>query len=229
VKYKSDAPAPKPDELLDELTAGCEQIVEEFAGECDGILILIDEADKAPTAAHLGEFVKVFTERLSKRGCNRVSIGLAGISSVLNSLKESHESSLRVFQIMTLEPLLPRERIDVVRRALKDANSKNKGQTTISEPAEQMIAALSEGYPHFIQQFGYCAFDVDADGQIDVDDVLDGAFDREKGALQQLGLKYFQDLYFDQIGSDEYRQVLRCIAHVPMSGSPRNTFAIIQK
>jgi hypothetical protein len=42
--------------------------------------------------------------------------------------------------------------------------------------------------------------------------VQQGALHPEKGAIQQLGLKYFHELYFDQIGSDEYRDVLRAMA-----------------
>jgi hypothetical protein len=40
-----------------------------------------------------------------------------------------------------------------------------------------------------------------------VDDVMDGAFD-EGGALEQLAMRYFEDLYFENIWSDEYRGVL---------------------
>ena len=39
-----------------------------------------------------------------------------------------------------------------------------------------------------------------------------GALEPEHGAIQQLGLKYFEDLYFARIGSDEYRDVLRAMA-----------------
>jgi len=40
---------------------------------------------------------------------------------------------------------------------------------------------------------------------------MTGAFKKD-GAFQQLGQKYFSDLYFEQIGSDEYRGVLRAMA-----------------
>jgi hypothetical protein len=43
-------------------------------------------------------------------------------------------------------------------------------------------------------------------------DVREGTLDAQNGAIQQLGIKYFHDLYFDQIGSDEYRGVLRAMA-----------------
>lgn len=35
---------------------------------------------------------------------------------------------------------------------------------------------------------------------------------RENGAIDQLGVKYFQGLYFEQIGSDDYRKVLEAMA-----------------
>jgi hypothetical protein len=113
---------------------------------------------------------------------------------------------------MTLEPLLPGERKHVLHRGLAAAKEKNGFDVVMSEEAENAISELSEGYPHFIQQFAYCAFDKDTDNTIDIKDVQEGALDPENGAIEQLGLSYFHDLYFDQIGSDEYRQVLKAMA-----------------
>lgn len=211
VKYTEPRGQPKPNELLDELTYTFEQTLTRFGSAIDGILVLIDEADK-PLGANLGEFVKVFTERLTKRGCNNVCIGLAGVSSVLQHLRQSHESSLRIFQIFTLEPLLVEERIQVVEKGLAEAHEKNGIETNITTEAKDAISELSEGYPHFVQQFAFCAFEQDTDKNIDLKDVQQGALHPTKGAIQQLGLKYFHELYFDQIGSDEYRDVLRTMA-----------------
>lgn len=211
VKYTESQRDSKPNELLDELTYTFEQTLARFGSEIDGVLVLIDEADK-PTAANLGEFVKVFTERLTTRGCNNVCLGLAGLSNVLQHLRQSHESSLRIFQIFTLEPLLEAERIQVIEKGLAEANQKNGFQTNITTEANGAISVLSEGYPHFVQQFAFCAFEVDTDNNIDLKDVHQGALHPDKGAIQQLGLKYFHELYFDQIGSDEYRDVLRTMA-----------------
>lgn len=108
VKYGESRSHIKPTDLLDELNYAFEETVRRFGSEIDGLLLLIDEADKG-TNANLGEFVKVFTKRLTKRGCNNVCIGLAGLSTLLQSLRKSHESSLRIFEIFTLEPLLEEE------------------------------------------------------------------------------------------------------------------------
>jgi len=211
VKYTESQRQSKPNELLDELTYTFEQTLARSGSEIDGILVIIDEADK-PLNANLGEFVKVFTERLTKRGCNNVCLGLAGLPNVLQHLRKSHESSLRIFQIFTLEPLLEGERIQVIEKGLAEAQEKNGIKTDITAEAKEAISELSEGYPHFVQQFSFCAFEEDTDDNIDLRDVQQGALHPEKGAIQQLGLKYFHELYFDQIGSDEYRDVLRAMA-----------------
>jgi AAA ATPase-like protein len=212
VKYADHDRPTKPSEMLDELTFTVEQTLARLGSAVDGILVFIDEADKPPSAANLGEFVKIFTERLSKRGCNRVALCIAGISTVLDRLRESHESSIRIFQILTLEPLLPPERIAVVEKGLLEAHKKNGYDVSITAEAKEAISELSEGYPHFLQQFAYCAFNEDTDNTIDIADVNSGALHDERGAIQQLGQKYFQELYFEQIGSDEYRRVLRAMA-----------------
>jgi hypothetical protein len=212
VKYSDHHTMPKPSELLDELTDSMERTLAQYGARIDGVLILIDEADKAPVSANLGEFVKVFTERLTKRGCNRVCLGLAGLPTLLRHLRESHESSTRIFEVYTLEPLLRDERFKVLDSGLSEARETNGYEITITDEAKGLISTLSEGYPHFLQQFAFSAFNTDSDNSIDQDDVFRGALDDETGALYQLGLKYFHELYFDQIGADEYRDVLRAMA-----------------
>jgi hypothetical protein len=99
----------------------------------------------------------------------------------------------------------------VVRRGLAEAEKKNGTKTEIDDRALTEIVCLSEGYPHFIQQFSYSAFDEDSDNEITVEDVQRGAF-RENGALDQLGKRYFSELYFEKIASEDYRRVLNSMA-----------------
>lgn len=211
VKYHAEERTPEPHELLDNLTDTLERTVSALNDEFDGIVILIDEADKPPASANLGQFVKLFTEKLTKRGCERVCLGLAGLPGLTQRLRLSHDSAPRIFEIFSLEPLLPDERAEVVRRGLQEADKRNGFTITVTSQAEKWISEFSEGYPNFIQQFAYCAFEADDDNVVDHDDVLNGALG-ENGAFEQLGQKYFHELYFEQIGSDEYREVLRVMA-----------------
>jgi len=189
VKYSPAERAAIPQEMLDELIGAIARTV----------------------AAHLGQFIKTFTGRLTKLGCNKIAVGLAGITGIMNKLRESHESSPRILRVLTLEPLLPAERVEVIRKGLKVAEETNGFEVTITEDAEKTIAGFSEGYPHFIQQFAYSAFEADTDNNIDQDDVRQGSTG-ENGAFEQLGVRYFQHLYFDQIGSNAYRAVLHAMA-----------------
>lgn len=208
VKYSGRNHVVEPHQLLDDLVHTVHTTLENIGSAVDGVLVMIDEADKPPPEANLGEFSKLFTERLTKRGSTRVALGLAGLTEVIEKLSRSHESAPRIFEMFTLNPLAPKERIDVVRKGLAEIKEKTGIEVTITSEAEKVISDLSEGYPHFIQQFAHAACEEDSDNNITEEDVMAGAFGKH-GALDQLGLKYFHEMYFDKIGSDEYRGVLR--------------------
>jgi biotin operon repressor len=198
-------------ELIEGLTHALAQAEGDLRKASDGILILMDEADKPDAGANLGEFVKLLTERLVKRGSRRVALGMAGQSNVIKKLRKSHESSPRIFEMLTLEPLEVGERAWVVRKGLEEIQKVGGQAVTVDEAAEDLICRLSDGYPHFLQQFAYSSVEADDDSHLSVRDVLVGA-SGENGALQQLGLKYFEDVYFSQISSDNYREVLQAMA-----------------
>jgi hypothetical protein len=201
----------KDTELVEELTYAISVSLKNLASEVDGVLILIDEADKPAPSANLGSLVKLLTERLKLRGCDRVCIGLAGLTTLREKLLKSHESSLRLFNVFALGPLSADDCVKVIHKGLAEAQEKNGFEVKIEREAASSLAFITEGYPHFIQQFAYCAFEADVDNNIDADDVANGAY-ADNGAFKQLGLKYFEKQYFDQIWSDEYRQVLRVMA-----------------
>ena len=211
VKYSEKKKEVRPYAALDDLVSHIAGSLRSIQGKVDGLLVLIDEADKPPATANLGEFCKLFTERMSKRGAHNVCIGLAGLPPIVQKLKRSHESSIRLFNIIDLDPLKDSEVAEVIDKALLKAKEVNGSETKIDADAKNFLVALSEGYPHFIQQFGYSAFDNDTDGIITIRDAVGGAMS-DDGAFYQLGRKYFDELYFDQIGSDKYREVLKIMA-----------------
>jgi len=222
-------------QLLQNLADSFVKILDGVKGNLDGILILIDEADKPSEEAGLGEFIKLLTERLTFGNVENVLIGLAGLPSTMAKLKASHESSPRVFQTLSLQPLTGDESGHVIDLGLQEANEKNGFETKITEEAKNLIVTLAEGYPHFLQQFAYSAFEADTDNNITTEDVIGGAF-KDNGALDQLGRKFFSDLYFNQINSDEYRKVLNTMAQfsdgwvsraqiIESSGLPTHTVA----
>jgi hypothetical protein len=93
---------------------------------------------------------------------------------------------------------------------LTEANNKNQVTTNIADDALTLIARLSDGYPHFIQQFSFSAFNQDTDNVITVEDVELGAY-KPNGALDQLGKRYFDDMYYVKVWSVDYRRVLHAM------------------
>lgn len=182
-----------------------------FGARYDGVLILIDEADNCSRELEMGACLKLLIERLQRHGCNRVLIGLAGLPELRAKLQESHPSSLRIFEELTLGRLSPGEVSDVIDRCIEKANELNTEKVKINAEARSRLTALSEGYPHFIQQFGYSAFAADTDGVIDEVDVMRGAFG-ERGALGLIGDRYYRNDFYNKIQSDSSRQILRIMA-----------------
>jgi len=201
------------DDFSYSLSETCKRITNPENGEIskDGIMIIVDEADNACPDLHIGYFFKVVTELLQQNGCDNVMFILAGLPDVVEKLTSSHESSMRVFSQLVVKELKTDDRKYVINRGLEVGNEINVDQTTISTQARNMISTLSEGYPHFIQQFSYSAFEANTDGEISEDDVGMGAF-RQGGALDAIGSRYYQTLYNEQIKSDEYREVLEIMA-----------------
>lgn len=213
VKYNRETTTPEA--MIEELTDKLSTIAASMAQDNGGIFLFIDEADKPPTSTGLGEFVKVLTERLTKRDATNVGIGVVGISSVIKKMRDSHESSVRILSQIHLSFLKKKERKAVVTLGLDEAEEKNGFRVSIDDDALNLIATISEGYPHFIQQYAYSAFAQDGDNNIDFKDVVTG-LTKENGALQQLGMRYFENMYTDEVRSDDYRTVLQVIAqHSP--------------
>ena len=204
------------DEFAYSLSQTCERIsnldaASMFGARYDGVIILIDEADNAPNELRLGAFLKLLIERTERHGCRRVMIGLAGMPNLRDVLRESHASSLRLFDELPVGTLSNTEVSQVIDRALAVANETNAEQTTIDAAARGALIEYSEGYPHFIQQFGYSAFESDTDLNIDVEDVVKGAVGKQ-GAMEKIGDRYYRNDFYNKIQKSSYRQVLRIMA-----------------
>jgi len=133
VKYKQEKRELNVSEIVDSLSFSISDTVKAInkptaiselglRDQKDGIVILIDEADNASRELNIGVFLKNLSETLVKEGCNKVMIILAGLPRLRDILKESHESSLRLFEEYELSPLSPDEVKHVITRGLEEYN-----------------------------------------------------------------------------------------------------------
>lgn len=182
-----------------------------FDAKYDGILLLIDEADSASENIDLGAFVKLLTERLQKEGSEKFMFGIAGLPKVKEVLLRSHPSSLRIFEEVELDRLTKDEIKEVIAKVLEKGKELNIHSISIEEEAEKLLVNFSEGFPHFIHQYGYCSYELSDGKKITTDNVLQGAFGK-KGAIELIGNKYYKDDYYNKLQVDSYRQVLNIMA-----------------
>jgi hypothetical protein len=197
------------DQFAYSLAETCNRIVNPERGENkrDGILFLFDECDNASPDLRLGYFLKTVTEALQRQECNNVMFVVAGLPDTPEKLSASHESSVRIFTPIPITELSMSDRCYVIDKAMEAGNKINREKTTIAGDAKIQVANLSEGYPHFIQQFGHSAFEHNSDGEISHDDVLTAAL-QPGGAIDAIGNSYYASAFNAKIKSDEYRQVL---------------------
>lgn len=204
------------DEFAYSLAQTCERIsgtdaTSVFSAQYDGIVILIDEADNATSELRLGALLKLLVERVERHGCRRLMVGLAGMPNLRDVLRESHTSSLRLFDELPVGTLSADEVSWVIDRALTEAKKLNNSETTIDAEARKVLITYAEGYPHFIQQFGYSAFEQDTDLHIDTKDVMEGAVGPQ-GAMEKIGDRYYRDDFYNKIQKSSYRRVLQIMA-----------------
>lgn len=178
-----------------------------FDASYDGIIIIIDEADNAMPNLQLGSFVKLLVERLQKEGTEKLMFGISGLPKTREILIESHPSSIRLFEELNLDRLKPDDVKLVIEKVLEESKKLNKVETTIENSARDLLITFSEGFPHFIHQYGFSAYETSNGLTITDSDVQNGAF-HKNGALECIGKKYYHDDFYNKIKSDGYRQVL---------------------
>lgn len=213
--------ASDPETMLDEFAYSLAQTVNRvcakgedksvFGTHYDGVLLLLDECDNASKALDLGSFLKLLLERVQRHDCEHLMVGIAGLQNLREVLHDSHPSSLRLFDETPLDRLARTEVGRVIDLCLERANRDSPDKTTIEDAAKGFLINLSEGFPHFIQQLGYCGFAADTDCVINVIDVTNGAVG-PGGGISLIGDRYYRDDFYNRIQQDSYRQVLRTMA-----------------
>ncbi len=181
-----------------------------------GVLLILDEADKASPDLRLGSFLKLLIERLRWRECERFMVAVGGLRGLQDVLRSGHNSALRLFEIIELQRIDGLASIGIVIEGLKRA-SEEGDKITIQPEALRRVVTVADGLPHFVQQIAYSAFAVNKDDIIDEEDVEDGIYNPE-GAVAALARHYgWSDL---PARSDCGWAVLTALADGPEAGIP---------
>jgi len=136
---------------------------------------------------------------------------ISGLPNIRDILRESHESSLRLFEELELLPIENKDTEELYQRGIKTVNSKSGKFYRYAPDALSRMIGASEGYPHFIQQIGASTFDINENEVINLDTVNRAIFDTH-GAIDLIGDRYYRTLYYDSIKEDAYREILKIMA-----------------
>lgn len=125
----------------------------------------------------------------------------AGLPQVVALAGKSKSYAERLFDFPRVGPLSPQETKDAVEGPVHD-----QGLAITGEALERM-AAMTQGYPYFIQQWGYEAWNVADGSPIDLGDMLMAS----ESAIRNLDESFFQ-VRFDRLTPRE-KDYLRALAH----------------
>jgi len=134
----------------------------------NGILLILDELHNLNTFKGVGSFFKVVSERLVVDGYRQIMFLATGLPKIASDISEDDPSAPRIFTYVELNRLTEDESLSIVNRCISNTSK------TIDDQAAKHIAMRSGGFPYFLHQLGYDAFDADTDDLIDLQDVYSG-------------------------------------------------------
>lgn len=174
-----------------------EEAWDEFKEDYNGILLVVDEIHNLKTFEGAGSFFKVVSEAWAVDGYRNAMFAVIGLPDVPANISKDDPSAPRIFSYVELKRMTTDECRGIVDACLA------KSEKTIEEDAAVRIATRSGGFPYFLHQLGYDAFERDIDGIIDNQD-LDQGF---SASLLQFERMFFGDLYKSVEGKQKQKIV----------------------
>ncbi len=106
------------DNLITSFVNEVQKVANAVATHVNGIVLIVDEADRVASNQGVSSFFKVATELLAARGVENVMLLPIGLLGTLDQLKDEHPSVVRIFRTIDVPLLTEDECRDLVHRAL---------------------------------------------------------------------------------------------------------------
>jgi len=126
-----------------------------------------------------------------------------GLPHIPDKLSDDDKSAPRIFNYVQLRRLTLKESLAILHRCLESTVKK------IDDDAARYIAIRSGGFPYFLHQLGYDAFQSDKDDVIEADDVSNGLFK----SLIQFERMFFGKMYKSVEGKQKQKIVDELARH----------------
>jgi len=208
-------PAHSQEEAKTRLYADFEKAVEEtwdiLKNTHNGILLIVDELHNLDTFEGVGSFFKVVSEAWAVDGYRNAMFAAIGLPDISAKISDDDPSAPRVFTYVELKRMTQAQSLDILNKCIEGS-----GKTLDSEAAKS-ISIRAGGFPYFLHQLAYDAFEVDTDGKITQEDVNRGLF----RSLIQFERMFFGKLYRTVEGKQKQKIVdeLADTYHSPRSAA----------
>lgn len=179
-------------------------------GDVGGLIVVLDETEAIAADSGFPGFMKSLTEVLRVRKLGNIQFVMTTTPEGQDRMVQAHESFLRLFRLVRINPLSDEEVRDLVLKALKEGLPRKEATPEFLD----VMAVMASGIPGFVHELGRAAFAVDQDGTLDLDDLVQGiqGTDDVVGALATLEQRHFHERYSKKVLSNSYREILHAIA-----------------
>ena len=170
---------------------------DELRNTYNGILLVVDELHNLENFEGAGSFFKVVSEAWAVDGYRNAMFAAIGLPEVPIKIAQDDPSAPRVFSYVELKRMTLQECLDILNSRVAKSNK------TFEPHAAADIAKWSGGFPYFLHQLAYDAFEKDTDNIIGDEDVLSGLL----ASLVQFERMAFGDLYKSVEGKQKQKIV----------------------
>ena len=166
----------------------------------EGVIIVLDDINGLAETPDFARWYKSITDEIATQfGSYPVMIMMNGIPERRDQLVQNEPSLMRVFRITELGRLSDDEVSEFYQRAFEQAGM------TVSEEAMNTMVHFASGLPAMMHEMGEAVFWKDADGKIDMPDVIEGL----AVTAVNVGLKYLEPSVFAALESTRYHSIIR--------------------
>jgi len=123
---------------------------------------------------------------------------ICGVEERRRQLILQHESVGRIFDVVTIECMTPKEMNEFFLKAFQSAH------ISVDDEALNMMPHYAAGFPKVMHLIGNAAYWLDRDGRIDKDDAMDAVL----MAADEVGKRYVNQQIYAALHSADYHSIL---------------------
>jgi hypothetical protein len=164
-----------------------------------GLFLVLDEINGVTADPRFSHFIKgmVDTNAMSSEPLPLL-LTLSGVEERRREMIQNYQPIDRIFDVVEISPMTQKEMKEFFGRAFESAQMK------IENPALDILAHYSAGFPKIMHLVGDAAYWIDRDGVVDESDATNAVIE----AADEVGKKYVDQQVYRALHSKDYLSIL---------------------